>query len=114
MPTVEALASDKHMTPEAIDHVIRKNEDFFKSIKHFTPYDLRRTAANHMTASGIARLVVSKLRLIMLKIVLQPFMTDIAMIKKEVSNLGSWQKLTIQDLTLMDLCMQSFMIDLLL
>jgi len=53
--------SDKHMTPEAIDHAIRKNEDAFKNIKHFTPHDLRCTAASHMTASGIARLVVSKL-----------------------------------------------------
>ncbi|EKE01487.1 MAG: integrase family protein [uncultured bacterium] len=33
----------------------------FKNIKHFTPHDLRRTAASHMTASGVSRLVVSKL-----------------------------------------------------
>lgn len=30
-------------------------------ITHFTPHDLRRTAASHMTGSGISRLVVSKI-----------------------------------------------------
>ena len=53
--------SDKHVTPEAIDHTIRRNVDVFKNTKHFTPHDLRRTAASHMTASGISRLVVSKI-----------------------------------------------------
>ncbi len=53
--------SDKHVTPESIDHAIRRSMGAFKNIKHFTPHDLRRTAASHMTASGISRLVVSKL-----------------------------------------------------
>jgi len=53
--------SDKHITPESIDHAIRRSEDAFKKIKHFTPHDLRRTAASLMTALGISRLVVSKL-----------------------------------------------------
>ena len=35
-------------------------EPFFKGIEKFTPHDLRRTAASHMTALGIPRLVVSK------------------------------------------------------
>lgn len=35
--------------------------DAFKSVKHFTPHDLRRTAASIMTSLGIPRLVVSKL-----------------------------------------------------
>lgn len=53
--------SDKHITPESIDHAIRRSKDVFKNIKHFTPHDLRRTAASSMTALGISRLVVSKL-----------------------------------------------------
>ena len=40
---------------------IRRNENVFKNTKHFTPHDLRRTAASHMTALGVPRLVVSKL-----------------------------------------------------
>jgi integrase len=31
------------------------------AMEHFTPHDLRRTAASHMTALGVARLVVKKL-----------------------------------------------------
>lgn len=53
--------SDKHTTPESIDHAIRRSEDAFKNIKHFTPHDLRRTAASSMTSIGISRLVVSKI-----------------------------------------------------
>ncbi len=37
-----------------------KYSDCF-GIEHFTPHDLRRTAASHMTGMGISRLVVSKL-----------------------------------------------------
>ena len=53
--------SDKHITPESIDHAIRRSGDAFKNIKHFTPHDLRRTAASSMTSIGISRLVVSKI-----------------------------------------------------
>ena len=49
------------LTPESIDHAIRRSGDAFKNIKHFTPHDLRRTAASLMTSLGISRLVVSKL-----------------------------------------------------
>jgi len=52
---------DNHITSEAINHAVRKNADKFKDLKHFTPHDLRRTAASHMTAIGIPRLVVSKI-----------------------------------------------------
>jgi len=52
----------KHATPEAIGRTIRRNDDdAFKDINHFTPHDLRRTAASHMTALGVSRLIVSKL-----------------------------------------------------
>lgn len=53
---------DTHIIPTAIDHALRNNFEKFKGIKEsFTPHDLRRTAASHMTALGIPRLVVSKI-----------------------------------------------------
>lgn len=51
---------DGHITPEAVDHAVRNNAQIF-SIPQWTPHDLRRTVASHMTASGISRLVVSKI-----------------------------------------------------
>ncbi|MBF0445234.1 MAG: tyrosine-type recombinase/integrase [Magnetococcales bacterium] len=50
----------KHVAATSIDHVIRRNLDVFGA-GQFTPHDLRRTAASHMTAMGISRLVVSKI-----------------------------------------------------
>jgi integrase len=52
---------DAHIAPTAIDHALRRNLEKFPDVKAFTPHDLRRTAASHMTALGISRLVVSKL-----------------------------------------------------
>lgn len=49
----------KHVAATSIDHVIRRNLDKFGA-GQFTPHDLRRTAASHMTGMGISRLVVSK------------------------------------------------------
>lgn len=48
---------------ESIDRAIRRSDTHFqkRKIKHFTPHDLRRTAATHMTEMGISRLVVSKI-----------------------------------------------------
>ena len=48
-------------TPEAINHAVRNNISKLQDVKHFTPHDLRRTAASHMTALGVPRLVVSKI-----------------------------------------------------
>ena len=57
--------SGKHpMRGQSIDKAVRRSDDeVFKKakIKHFTPHDLRRTAATHMTEMGISRLVVSKI-----------------------------------------------------
>ncbi len=50
-----------HILPTAVDHALRKNIDKFEVSKAFTPHDLRRTAASHMTALGVSRLVVSKI-----------------------------------------------------
>lgn len=53
--------NDTHIAPMAVDHALRKNFKLFEDVKHFTPHDLRRTAASYMTALGVPRLVVSKL-----------------------------------------------------
>ncbi|MBT6717014.1 MAG: tyrosine-type recombinase/integrase, partial [Nitrospina sp.] len=50
----------QHIAETSVDHAIRINVEYFE-IEHFTPHDLRRTAASMMTASGIQRLTVSKI-----------------------------------------------------
>jgi integrase len=49
----------QHIAETSVDHAVRANAEYFK-IDHFTPHDLRRTAASMMTASGIQRLTVAK------------------------------------------------------
>lgn len=50
-----------HMNPSAMGHALTRAIQSKKiGIKDATPHDLRRTAASHMTAAGIPRLVVSK------------------------------------------------------
>ena len=56
-----SLTKSHHFISEAINKAISRNKEKFKNIKHFTPHDLRRTAASSMTALGVSRLVVSKL-----------------------------------------------------
>ena len=51
---------NRQITEQAIDHAVRRNRVKLE-IEDFTPHDLRRTAASQMTASGIPRLVVSKI-----------------------------------------------------
>ena len=52
--------TDRHITPEAVDHALRR-----PGLEHlgftFWVHDLRRSAASHMTGMGISRLVVGKL-----------------------------------------------------
>lgn len=50
---------DEHITERALTRAVANNRDVF-GIAPFTPHDLRRTAASHMTGLGIPRLVVSK------------------------------------------------------
>ena len=50
----------QHIAETSVDHAVRANVEHFK-IDHFTPHDLRRTAASMMTASGIQRMTVSKI-----------------------------------------------------
>ncbi len=47
------------MTESAMGRAIQRNLTVL-GIEHFTPHDLRRTAASHMTSEGISRLVVAK------------------------------------------------------
>jgi integrase len=56
-----AIDNAKHLIPTSIDHAIRRSKNTFKNLKHFTPHDLRRTAASLITSLGVSRLVVSKL-----------------------------------------------------
>jgi len=59
-----SATSKLHMRGESVDRAVRRSsEKIFQqaNIKHFTPHDLRRTAATHMTSIGIPRLVVSKI-----------------------------------------------------
>jgi integrase len=50
-----------HISDTAIDHAVRRNRKYLEKINAFCPHDLRRSAASHMTALGISRLVVSKI-----------------------------------------------------
>lgn len=50
------------MRGQSVDHALRRSISSFAALKqNITPHDLRRTAATHMTALGISRLVVSKI-----------------------------------------------------
>ena len=49
-----------YITPEAINHALQWSMGALGT-QPFTPHDLRRTAASHMTRIGIPRLVVSKI-----------------------------------------------------
>ena len=50
---------DQSYSERVLSRAVRENEEHF-GIAHFTPHDLRRTAASMMTALGIPRLHVSK------------------------------------------------------
>lgn len=45
---------------DAISKAVRRNEAKFK-VPHFTPHDLRRTAASQMASAGTSRLTISKI-----------------------------------------------------
>lgn len=54
-----AKRKDTHITGSSIDHAIRRCS--FNGIQKWTPHDLRRTVASHITSLGIPRLIVSKI-----------------------------------------------------
>lgn len=51
---------DRQMTPTVLALAVRRSAEKFE-IEPWTPHDLRRTAASHMTGMGTPRLVVSKI-----------------------------------------------------
>lgn len=50
---------DSHILASAVTRMISRNRAVF-NIPHFTPHDLRRTAASQMASMGISRLVIAK------------------------------------------------------
>ena len=52
--------SDKHISPGAVSRAINRSRKLLNT-ESFTPHDLRRTVASHMTSTGISRLVVGKI-----------------------------------------------------
>lgn len=54
-----AQHNDKPMAGTSIDHAIRRSH--FEGVDPWTPHDLRRSAASHMTSMGISRLIISKI-----------------------------------------------------
>ncbi len=51
---------NKPIRDDAISKAVRRDEVELK-IAHFTPHDLRRTAASHMASDSVPRLVISKI-----------------------------------------------------
>ena len=52
--------AERPMTEKAMAHAVQKNRVHF-ALDHFTPHDLRRSAASHMAGAGVPRLVISKI-----------------------------------------------------
>ena len=55
-----AKTGDKSITERAIDRAVGRNRDAI-GVEHFTPHDLRRTAASFMTMLGFSRFVVERI-----------------------------------------------------
>ena len=51
---------DKPIHVAALSQAVRLSREHF-GIDHFTPHDLRRTAASHMASAGVSRLVLQKI-----------------------------------------------------
>jgi len=52
---------DRHLTPGTMNRSLSKNRELFGELEHFTPHDLRRTAASHMASHRVPRLVIQKI-----------------------------------------------------
>jgi integrase len=59
LPARADKKKDRSYSESVLSRAVRENEDQF-GIEHFTPHDLRRTAASFMTKLGIPRLHVEK------------------------------------------------------
>lgn len=55
-----SAATGRPINVQALSHAIRRQRASW-GIPHFTPHDLRRTAASQMTGLGVSRLVVGKI-----------------------------------------------------
>jgi len=51
---------NKAIRHDAVSKAVRRDESAL-NVEHFTPHDLRRTAASQMASAGISRLVISKI-----------------------------------------------------
>ncbi len=51
---------NKTIRHDAVSKAVRRDESAL-NVEHFTPHDLRRTAASQMASAGISRLVISKI-----------------------------------------------------
>ena len=51
--------TDGHFTVNALSRTLNRNRELL-GLEHFTPHDLRRTAASHIASMGFSRLVISK------------------------------------------------------
>ncbi len=51
---------ESHINEEAVTKAVRRNETFF-GLEHWTPHDLRRTAASQMASMGTPRLTIGKI-----------------------------------------------------
>lgn len=59
LPARADRRKDRSYSERVLSRAVRENEDHF-GIPHFTPHDLRRTAASFMTKLGVPRLHVEK------------------------------------------------------
>jgi integrase len=59
LPAPATAKSDAPYSEVVLSRAVRKNRDHF-GVEDFTPHDLRRTAASHMTKLGVPRLHVEK------------------------------------------------------
>lgn len=48
------------LVASAVERAVRNNREHF-DIEHWTPHDLRRTAARHVAGMGVSRLVIKKI-----------------------------------------------------
>ncbi len=54
------LSTDRPVRPSALAHALRRNQRLF-SFDHFTPHDLRRTAASGMASIGVNRHIIKRI-----------------------------------------------------
>ena len=56
----KGINPDYHMESSALAIAVRRNREHF-GLDHFTPHDLRRTAASHMARLGVSRFIIRRI-----------------------------------------------------